>query len=117
MRVFSIKKVTGGFNSKWACDGRTYAYILPTFAFVPVDQKTTVDYRIPPDVYEEVNNVLALYKGTRNYHNFTSRRPPQDPSCKRYITEVKAGPPFLVKDMEFVKITIKGKLKLLKKYY
>lgn len=108
IRVFSIKKVTAGFNSKWACDSRSYAYILPTFAFASVNQTTNTSYRISSEVLTEVNSLLAIYKGTRNYHNFTSRRTPQDPSCKRFIMEFQTGKPFIIKDMEFVKITVKG---------
>jgi len=115
IRVFAIKKATNGFNSKLACDGRTYAYVLPTFAFGPVDQIISREYRITPALISEVNQVLGYFKGTKNFHNFTSRRTPQDPSCKRYITEFSCGEPFLISDMEFVKITVKGRVQGMEK--
>ena len=36
IKVQYIKKVTKNFNCKSACDGRTYLYLLPTFAFAPI---------------------------------------------------------------------------------
>jgi len=108
IRVFAIKKTTNGFNSKIACDGRTYAYVLPTFAFGSVETIITKEFRITPEVISEVNQVLGYFKGTKNFHNFTSRRLPTDPSCNRYITEFICGEPFLISEMEFVKITVKG---------
>ena len=36
IKVQYIKKVTKNFNCKSACDGRTYLYLLPTFAFAPL---------------------------------------------------------------------------------
>lgn len=36
IRVQSIKRVTKNFNSKTACDARTYLYLTPTFAFSPI---------------------------------------------------------------------------------
>ena len=32
-----IKRVTKGFDSKINCSGRTYEYLLPTFAFAPIE--------------------------------------------------------------------------------
>ena len=32
------KRVTQGFDCKNSCDGRTYIYILPTFAFTPIEE-------------------------------------------------------------------------------
>ena len=81
---------------------------MPSFAFGPVDEVISSSYRVTSEIIEEVNKVLGLFKGTKNFHNFTSRRQPQDPSCKRYITEFVCSQPFIIKDMEFVKITVKG---------
>ena len=30
------------------------------------------EFRIQPEVIDDVNKLLAVYKGTRNFHNFTS---------------------------------------------
>ena len=34
---------------------------------------------------ERLSNILADYQGTHNFHNFTVRMSPTDPSAKRYI--------------------------------
>lgn len=31
-------------------------------------------YRLPPEKLVEVNETLKFYEGTKNYHNFTSRK-------------------------------------------
>ncbi|KAH0822550.1 hypothetical protein GEV33_000205 [Tenebrio molitor] len=38
IRVFGIKRVTKGFNSKVQCDSRSYIYLLPTVSFIPYEQ-------------------------------------------------------------------------------
>jgi len=82
--------------------------VLPTFAFTAIGEMTNREFRITAELMKEVNQVLGYFKGTKNFHNFTSRRLPSDPSCKRYITEFICGEPFLIREMEFVKITVKG---------
>ena len=96
IKVHSIKRVTKNFNCKSACDGRTYIYMLPTFAFaqfvsesviaqngekvVPeVDEKenlenfrTTLAYRMSSEKRDEINKVLKQFIGSHFYHNYTS---------------------------------------------
>ncbi|XP_076308202.1 pseudouridylate synthase 1 homolog isoform X2 [Tachypleus tridentatus] len=108
IRVISIKRTTKGFNSKISCDARTYAYMLPTFAFAPPDVLTKEDYTIPSEKIKQLNDLLALYKGTHNYHNFTSGRKPEDESSKRYILSCECGMPFVREGIEFAIIKIKG---------
>ncbi|KAM4634424.1 pseudouridylate synthase 1 homolog isoform 2-T2 [Polymixia lowei] len=110
IRVLGLKRVTQGFNSKNNCDARTYSYTLPTVAFAPKDynvQKSS-DFRLEPETLHRVNRLFALYKGTHNFHNFTSQKSPQDPSARRYITEMSCGEPFLCSDAEFAEITVRG---------
>lgn len=38
IRVFGYNKVTQSFDCKTNCDARTYVYLLPTFAFCPIEQ-------------------------------------------------------------------------------
>jgi tRNA pseudouridine38-40 synthase len=38
IRVFGYNKTTQSFDAKNNCDGRTYTYILPTFAFCPIEE-------------------------------------------------------------------------------
>ncbi|KAI5705848.1 hypothetical protein M8J75_002335 [Diaphorina citri] len=84
IRILSIKRVTKGFNSKNNCDARTYSYTCPTYAFA-TPQDTKDDFRLTPDQFNFLQALLKQYEGTHNFHNFTSKRKPLDPSCSRYI--------------------------------
>ncbi|KAF2978531.1 hypothetical protein EK904_013388 [Melospiza melodia maxima] len=109
IRILGLKRVTGGFNSKNKCDARTYSYMLPTFAFAHKDHEVQEElYRLDRETLERVNQLLGCYKGTHNFHNFTSQKGPRDPSAKRYIMEMYCGEPFVRENMEFAVIQVKG---------
>jgi tRNA pseudouridine38-40 synthase len=108
IRVLGVKRTTKGFDSKNTCDSRTYSYIMPTFAFAPVETLVTEDYRITEEVRERVGEILSMFKGTHNFHNFTSGKKPNDPSAKRYIMQFTIGEPFIRNGLEFVKLTVRG---------
>lgn len=109
IKVFSIKRVTKGFNSKSNCDARTYTYMLPTFAFAPhqeeIDQET---FRINEETVNKVNEVLKAYLGSKNYHNFTSKKKFRDPSAMRFIISFEMKEPFVREKVEFAILQIKG---------
>jgi len=117
IKVFCVKRVTKGFNSKDQCDFRTYSYTLPTIAFE--DHSTVIGteesqismdtYRLSAEKLKKVNETLKLYEGTKNYHNFTARKAPFDPSARRFMVSVECGEPFLIRNQfEFATIKIKG---------
>lgn len=81
---------------------------MPTFAFAPKEVIPSPSFRMNSETHEELNSVLASFQGTHNFHNFTSGKLSQDPSSKRYVIKFSSGQPYIVQDMEFVKITIKG---------
>uniref|UniRef100_A0A3Q3XG22 Pseudouridylate synthase 1 homolog n=1 Tax=Mola mola TaxID=94237 RepID=A0A3Q3XG22_MOLML len=110
IRVLGVKRVTQGFNSKNSCDARTYSYMLPTVAFSSkhFDTANAAGFRLRPETLQTVNRLFALYKGTHNFHNFTSQKAPNDPSARRYITHVLCGEPFLCGGSEFAVITVRG---------
>ncbi|CAL8109677.1 unnamed protein product [Orchesella dallaii] len=108
IRVMDFRRVTHGFDAKIACCARTYMYMIPTFAFVPLEKEVTESYRITPEVLESVRDKLKKYQGTQNFHNFTSRRKPTDPSSKRFIMSFTAGEPFLKDGLEYVVLKVKG---------
>lgn len=109
IQVFSYKRVTKGFNSKSQCDGRTYTYMLPTIAFESqnkeVDQKT---YRIKTEMLHKVNEILKNFLGTKNFHNYTSKKKPNDPSASRYMKSFICEEPFIRSDVEFVILKVHG---------
>ncbi|KAF7240699.1 tRNA pseudouridine synthase A [Varanus komodoensis] len=109
IRILGLKRVTGGFNSKNKCDARTYSYMLPTFAFAHKDrdpQDST--YHLNAETLAAVNSLLACYRGTHNFHNFTSQKGPKDPSARRYIMEMYCEAPFVREGLEFAVIKVKG---------
>lgn len=110
IRVLGIKRVTQSFNSKNNCDARTYSYTLPTVAFAPKDYNTeeAAAFRLSPETLDKVNRMFALYKGTHNFHNFTSQKASNDPSARRYITQMSCGQPFVRSENEFAEITVRG---------
>lgn len=111
IKIFAVKRVTKGFNSKSTCDARTYSYTLPTYALTKHDEEFDENtYRLPPERHEELNKILNLYEGTKNYHNFTIRKEPNDPSCRRYMMKLECPPPFIPdnSEVEFAKIQVKG---------
>ncbi|XP_063744864.1 tRNA pseudouridine synthase A isoform X2 [Eleginops maclovinus] len=110
IRVLGLKRVTQGFNSKNNCDARTYAYMLPTVAFSPKDNDTgnIAAFRLEPETLQRVNRLFASYKGTHNFHNFTSQKAPSDPSARRYIIEMSCGEPFINNNTQFAVITVRG---------
>lgn len=109
IRVLGLKRVTGRFNSKNSCDARTYSYTLPTFAFAHKDHETQDEsFRLSQETLNRVNELLSLYKGTHNFHNFTSQKGPRDPSAKRYIMEMHCEPPFEQGGLELAVIKVKG---------
>ncbi|XP_053443312.1 pseudouridylate synthase 1 homolog isoform X3 [Nycticebus coucang] len=109
IRILGLKRVTGGFNSKNKCDARTYCYMLPTFAFAHKDRDVQDEtYRLSPETLQRVNRLLACYKGTHNFHNFTSQKGPREPSAQRYILEMFCEEPFEREGLEFAVIKVKG---------
>ncbi|KAL4232263.1 tRNA pseudouridine synthase 1 [Mactra antiquata] len=108
IKVFDYIRTTNGFNCKVHCTGRTYIYILPTYAMAPVEEICTLEYRTNVDILEKMNEVLEKYIGTHNFHNFTSGVKANDPSAKRYMKHFECGLPFVRDGVEFCVISVTG---------
>jgi len=77
IRLFGVERVTKGFNAKDQCNARTYTYTLPTMAFAFCEEKVEDlhdTFRISPELLDKVKDTLNLYEGTKNFHNFTSKK-------------------------------------------
>lgn len=67
--------MTKGFNSKFNCDARTYSYTMPSYAFAPGKALSILeDYRISLEEIDGINDVLKIFLGTHNFHNFTTKK-------------------------------------------
>ena len=66
-------------------------------------------YRIHPARLERVRKALALYEGTRNYHNYTTQKKFSDPSAKRVIKSfVVNDNPILINGTEWLSLKVHG---------
>ena len=108
VQLIGAIKTTKYFDSKNFCDGRTYSYMMPTFALAPPNSLTSQDYRAPPEVIKEFRDVLNIFKGTHNFHNFTSGKESTDASAKRFIVSIEASEPFMKEGLEVVIVRIRG---------
>lgn len=111
IKIFSVKRVTKNFNAKGNCDARTYSYTLPSYAFAKKDEEyDEKSYRLSSERLEELNKLLNLYEGTKNYHNFTIRKDAHDPSAKRYMMKLECKQPFVPEntEVEFSRLFVKG---------
>ncbi|KAL3682508.1 hypothetical protein R1sor_000530 [Riccia sorocarpa] len=76
-------------------------------------QKSEAEAEIEPYKFDEaelirLNRILARYKGTHNYHNFTARTQAEDPSANRYIISFEADDVVTVDGIEFVRLHVVG---------
>jgi tRNA pseudouridine38-40 synthase len=60
IRLQALVRVTKNFNCQSAADGRTYLYLLPTFAFSPCEEVVTEAWRCKPDTIDNINKVNGL---------------------------------------------------------
>ena len=66
-------------------------------------------YRIPSSRLERVRRCLAMYEGTRNFHNFTVGKYFKDPSAKRLIKTFIVNPnPILINGTEWLSLKVHG---------
>ncbi|KAF2674201.1 putative tRNA pseudouridine synthase [Microthyrium microscopicum] len=72
-----------------------------------IEAKTA--YRIQPERLARVQDVLARYEGTHNFHNFTIKKNPRDSSAKRYIKSFQVnGDPVLINGTEWLSLKVHG---------
>ncbi|PAA49516.1 hypothetical protein BOX15_Mlig025435g1 [Macrostomum lignano] len=108
IRLLDVFRTTKNFNCKARVNHREYAYICPSYAFASKSRPIDITYRIDSTQLELLRSCLSRYKGTKNYYNFTSGRPPGDASCNRYIIDFTVGEPFEYRDAEFVELRVRG---------
>lgn len=108
IRLLGALRTIPSFDSRNFVDFRTYSYTFPTFAIAPPKTHLSTYYRVEQSLIDRCNELLSMYKGTHNFHNFTSGRAPSDNSSMRYILEISCSPPFQYEEMEFAKITVRG---------
>lgn len=115
IRIMAYMRAPRSFNAKNQCTGRRYQYLAPSYAFCPKGPLTEADlsFRIDEEKLALINTVLGGFVGTRNYHNFTSKKTAEDPSAMRYIVSFECNGPVVIDGVEFVKMTVCGQSFLL----
>ncbi|KOX76281.1 tRNA pseudouridine synthase A, mitochondrial [Melipona quadrifasciata] len=73
-----------------------------------INGKPYKEFRLTPEMLDKLNNVLKLFEGTHNFHNFTSKIRPLDPSARRYIIHFRCIETFVANNMEFAVLEVKG---------
>ncbi|XP_042222917.1 tRNA pseudouridine synthase A-like isoform X2 [Homarus americanus] len=113
IRVMAAYRVIKSFSSKLWCDSRTYSYMCPTFAFAPCTEVISEDYRITPEVIEELGRLLQMYIGHRNFHNFTSKVNYHELRASRRVIDANCSEPYERGGLEWITIKIRGQSFLL----
>ena len=108
IRLQAVVRVGKNFNCQNQADARTYLYLTPTFAFSPVTDIVTEQWRCKPDTIDTINNVFKHFQGVHYFHNYTSGKLPLEPSSQRYIMDFQAGQPFEKLGLEWSVIRVKG---------
>ena len=103
IQVICIKRVTHRFGVKNSATHRVYEYIAPLFLFQAKDSILTEEQTM-----ERINAMCGKFKGTHNFHNYSQKIEPTDPSAKRYILDMKAEKFPFESEIPFIKFTIKG---------
>lgn len=66
------------------------------------------EYRISGDRLAKIREILKIYEGTHNFHNFTLGKAFKDPSALRTMKKITASEPFLIDGTEWISIKIHG---------
>jgi tRNA pseudouridine38-40 synthase len=125
IRVLDVKRTTRNFCAKTQRDRVRYQYLIPSFVFSPLlasllretvqypaneqprhlpvspsEMKSILaavaSYRVAPEQWTTLKNVLQDYVGTHAFHNFTRRCAAHEMRAKRYIMEFAVANPILV---------------------
>jgi tRNA pseudouridine38-40 synthase len=66
-------------------------------------------YRVTPERLERLQAALDMYKGTRNFHNYTVQKAFKDPSAKRHIKSFEVNKtPIIINDTEWLSLKVHG---------
>ena len=60
------------------------------------DRASSAGFTFDDACLMRLNDVLKMYEGTHNYHNFTSKMSSDDPSAKRYILSFQSPGKFVI---------------------
>lgn len=66
-------------------------------------------YRVTPERLTQLQEALDKYRGTRNFHNYTIQKAPNDPSAMRHIKSFQVNPePIQINDTQWLSLKVHG---------
>lgn len=111
IRVFGYYQVPRSFSAKDRCGARIYEYRVPTYVFRPSSMNTrisAVDWTFTDQTRQVVDEILSAYLGTHRFHNFTVKMSYKEPQTERYIMSFTCSAPYLMEDVPWVTLTVRG---------
>ncbi|KAJ3380073.1 tRNA pseudouridine synthase 1 [Entophlyctis sp. JEL0112] len=66
-------------------------------------------YRMTEEQLDMVRNIIAIYRGTHNWHNYVPGGDPDDQRCFMRIINIESGPPEVHNGMEWIRIKVQAK--------
>jgi len=85
IRVLTTKRITKVFDVKLSARSRIYEYLGPISMFVKDPKNITEE--VEQKTLERLRVLVQKFKGTHNFHNYTSKMRASDPKAMRYIME------------------------------
>lgn len=73
-----------------------------------VERRHREEFRISAERLAKIREILKIYEGTHNFHNFTLGKSFKDPSAMRTMKSLTCSDPFLIDGTEWVSIKIHG---------
>lgn len=85
IRLFAVKCATRSFNAKKCVHARRYEYVFPLSCLTSVPH---LQAKSDAELVAEVDALLQLFKGTKNFHNYTRKLKPSDSQSKRFMIDL-----------------------------
>ncbi|KAJ3112176.1 tRNA pseudouridine synthase 1 [Physocladia obscura] len=66
-------------------------------------------YRMTEEQLDIVRSIIAIYRGTHNWHNYVPNADPDDQRCYMRIINIESGSPEIHNGMEWIRIKVQAK--------
>mmetsp|Transcript_31110 Transcript_31110/g.49833 ORF Transcript_31110/g.49833 Transcript_31110/m.49833 type:complete len:496 (-) Transcript_31110:4085-5572(-) len=80
----------------------------PKAFYANLRDEATASFTFDENMQKRFNEVLQMFVGAKNFHNFTVQVASDDPSAIRNVTRFEAGKPFVQDGLEMVRVLIDG---------
>ncbi|KAK6089255.1 hypothetical protein P3W45_001774 [Vairimorpha bombi] len=138
INLYKILRLTKSFLPTKMTSSRIYEYVIPTFflqssnfeleinqlqekdkkcdkfikrAYGESDIKDVINYKCDSSGLDTFKNIFTKFLGTKNFHNFTTLSNPK--GKERFIKNINISEPYIVNDIEYIRIEMEGQSFLL----